>query len=53
MDVGPAPTERAGETTSAKLTPEQKAQVITAGAAAAMDTIAEEEEGGGKGKKKK
>ena len=52
MDVGPASMERAGEKASAKLTPEQKAQVFTAGAAAAMDTIAEEE-GGGKGKKKK
>ena len=52
MDVGPASTERAGEKASGKLTSEQKAQVITAGAAAAMDTIAEEG-GGGKGKKKK
>jgi len=53
MDVGPASTERAGEPSPDKLTPEQKAQVITAGAAAAMDTIAGEEEGDGKGKKKK
>jgi hypothetical protein len=53
MDVGPASTERAGAQGLDKLTPEQKAQVITAGAAAAMDTIAEEEGGDGKGKKKK
>jgi len=43
MDVGPASTARAGETPPGKLTPEQSARVLEAGAAAAMDTIATEE----------
>ncbi|MGD9332492.1 MAG: mechanosensitive ion channel [Desulfobacterales bacterium] len=43
MDVGPANTQRAGERSSAAMTPEQKVQVIEAGAAAALDTIATEE----------
>jgi len=53
MDVAPVRTDRAGEETARKLTPEQKSQVLQAGAAAALDTIAEEEGGGSKGKKKK
>ena len=56
MDVGVTNTERAGTTSpseSAKLTPEQKSQVLQAGAAAALDTIAEEEKPDPKAKKKK
>jgi moderate conductance mechanosensitive channel len=49
MDVAPASTDRTGGQPSDKLTPEQQAQVITSGAAAAMDTIVEEE---GSGKKR-
>jgi len=52
MDVGPASTDRAGQKSSGKLTPEQKSRVIEAGAAAALDTIAEEEGSDAKGKKK-
>jgi hypothetical protein len=50
MDVGPASTARAGEGASDKLTPGQKKEVITTGAAAALDTIVEQEHGGSKGK---
>lgn len=53
MDVAPASTERAGEKSPGALTPSQKAQVIEAGAAAALDTIAEEEKTDPKAKKKK
>jgi small-conductance mechanosensitive channel len=53
MDVGAASTARAGDAHSDKLTPEEKAQILTAGAAAARDPIGEDEEGGPKGKKKK
>jgi small-conductance mechanosensitive channel len=53
MDVAPASTDRAGEKKAAKLTPQQKAQVLEAGAAAALDTIAEEETQDPKAKKKK
>lgn len=56
MDVAPARTDRPEAkppTESAKLTPEQKVQVLEAGAAAALDTIAEEEKPNPKAKKKK
>jgi small-conductance mechanosensitive channel len=53
MDVAPASTDRAGEKPAQKLTPEQKVQVLEAGAAAALDTIAEEEKPDPKAKKKK
>jgi hypothetical protein len=53
MDVAPASTDRAGEKPAHKLTPEQKVQVLEAGAAAALDTIAEEEKPDPKAKKKK
>jgi small-conductance mechanosensitive channel len=53
MDVAPASTDRAGEKPAQKLTPEQKVQVLEAGAAAALDTIAEEEKPDPKTKKKK
>ena len=56
MDVAPARTDRAGAkspTETAKLTPEQKVQVLEVGAAAALDTIAEEEKPDPKAKKKK
>ncbi len=53
MDVAPVRTDRAGEGTARKLTPEQKSQVLQAGAAAALDTIAEEEKPDPKAKKKK
>jgi moderate conductance mechanosensitive channel len=56
MEVGVTSTERAGAASPsgpAKLTPEQKKQVLQAGAAAAMDTIAEEEKPDPKAKKKK
>ncbi len=50
MDVGPASTARAGEAPSEELTSEQKKQAVTAGAAAALDTILEKEGGESKGK---
>ena len=53
MDVAPASTDRAGEKPAQKLTPEQKARMLEAGAAAALDTIAEEEKPDPKAKKKK
>lgn len=52
MDVGAASRTRAGEGPSATLTPEQKRQVLTAGGAAALDTIAEPGQDKPKGKKK-
>ncbi len=53
MDVAPANTTRAGDTPPGKLTPEQSARVLEAGAAAAMDTIAAEEKEAMEAAKKK
>jgi small-conductance mechanosensitive channel len=52
MDVGPASTARAGEEPSGTLTPEQKKELLTAGAAAAFDTIVEGDQENSKKKKK-